>query len=185
MSNDTSKRKTSLFATVRPVLVLVIICMVAGALLGVVHDNTDPVAAANAEQRAQETYRQLMPDAASFDEVDCDVEGCLGVMKAVDASGAGIGYLVVTQSKGYGGQVGLVVAFNNDGVVTNIVATPSDETPGLGTKVNDESYIGQYVGLNAQPISEDDIDFISGATISSKAVFSAYNIAVQAYLEVV
>ena len=184
MSSDSSNRKPSALGTVRPVIVLVVICVVAGTLLGLVHGVTEPLALANEQQREQQIYQELFPNATSFEDVSCDVEGCLSIKSALDASGAKVGTVVHTQSKGYGGQVGLVVAFGEDGLVSNIVAIPTDETPGLGTKVNDESYIGQYVRLPAELLSEDSVDFISGATISSKAVLAAYNIAVQAYLEV-
>lgn len=184
MSSDASKQKPSALGTVRPVIVLVVICVVSGTLLGLVHGVTEPLALANEQRREQEIYQELFPNAASFEDVSCNVEGCLSVKNAFDASGTKIGCVVYTQSKGYGGQVGLIVAFSEEGHVADIVAIPTDETPGLGTKVNDESYIGQYVRLPAELVSEESVDFISGATISSKAVLAAYNIAVQAYLEV-
>ena len=90
----------------------------------------------------------------------------------------------MAQSKGYGGQVPIAVAFDADGTVTNITAMSNSETPGLGSRIADESYIGQYVGLSAEPIEASDIDLISGATISSKAALAAFNVAVQAYEEV-
>ncbi|MBQ6491453.1 MAG: FMN-binding protein [Atopobiaceae bacterium] len=95
-----------------------------------------------------------------------------------------MGYVIVAQSKGYGGQVPIAVAFDTSGNVTSITTMPNEETPGLGSRIAEESYIGQYVGLAASPISADDIDLISGATISSKAALSAFNIAVEAYEEV-
>lgn len=176
--------RPSAFETVRPVVVLVAICMLAGALLGVVHYVTDPVAQANADRKAQETYAQLVPQAASFEPVDCTVEGCTAALEARDASGAVIAHVIVAQSKGYGGQVPIAVAFGTDGTVTSITTMANDETPGLGTKIANDSYIGQYVGLAAESITADDIDLISGATISSKAALSAFNIAVTAYEEV-
>ena len=176
--------RSSALETVRPVVVLVAICMLAGALLGVVHYVTDPVAQANADRKAQETYAQLVPQAALFEPVDCTVEGCTAALEARDASGAVIAHVIVAQSKGYGGQVPIAVAFGTDGTVTSITTMANDETPGLGTKIANDSYIGQYVGLAAEPVAADDIDLISGATISSKAALSAFNIAVTAYEEV-
>ena len=185
MSNETTaKAKPSTLELVRPVIVLVAICVVAGILLGVVHYVTQPIADAIAEQRAQETYAALVPEAASFEELDCSVEGCTAALAATDASGATIGYVIVAQSKGYGGQVPIAVAFDTEGTVTNITAMPNGETPGLGTRIAEESYIGQYVGFSAQPIEASDIDLISGATISSKAALAAFNVAVQAFEEV-
>ena len=52
------------------------------------------------------------------------------------------------------------------------------------SRIAEDSYIGQYVGLTAAPVTADDIDLISGATISSKAALSAFNIAVEAFEEV-
>ncbi len=167
-----------------PIVVLVSICAVAGLLLGVVHQVTEPVAAANAEREAQELYASLMPEAASFEALPCNTEGCTAALKAVDGRGETLGYVIVAQAKGYGGQVPIVVAFNTQGVVLEAVAMPSEETPGLGTRVAEDAYIGQYVGLGAEHLSPESIDLISGATISSKAVLSAFNCAVDAYKEV-
>ncbi len=179
MSNE-SKQGISF----KPIIVLVSICAIAGVLLGVVHQVTAPVAAAIAEQRAQETYASLVPDAASFEEIETSVEGCTAALRAVDASGSTVAYVVVAQSKGYGGQVPIAVAFTPDATVLSITTMPNSETPGLGSRIAEEFYIGQYVGKPAQTLAVEDIDVISGATISSKAALSAFNIAVQVFEEV-
>ena len=179
-----SKASTSPLETVRPVVVLVVICMVAGALLGAVHEMTAPIAAANAEQKAQETYAALVPEAKEFVPVDCTVEGCTAALEARDAAGDVMAYVIVAQSKGYGGQVPIAVAFGRKGTVKSITAMANDETPGLGTKIANESYIGQYVGRDAEPTEAAEVDLISGATISSKAALAAFNIAVEAFEEV-
>lgn len=174
----------SALRTVRPIIVLVVVCMVAGVLLGVVHQVTAPIAEANAQAKAQETYEQLVPDAKTFDELECDVEGCTAALSAKDASGNEVATVIVAESKGYGGMVPIAVAFDTTGTVCGINVMSNNETPGLGTRIADESYIGQYVGLPAQPVSADSIDLISGATISSKAALAAFNVAVEAYGEV-
>ena len=186
MSKD--QAQPSLLQTLRPVVVLVVICAVAGALLGSVHELTAPIAQANEEQKAQETYAALVPEAASFEDVfatlensDLAAQGCTAALKAKDASGAVIAYIIVAQSKGYGGQVPVAVAFDQEGTVRSITAMDNEETPGLGTKVAGEAYIGQYVGLAAKPLESTDIDLISGATISSKAALAAFNTAVAAF----
>ena len=174
----------SVWQTVRPVLVLVSICVIAGVLLGLVHGMTAPIAEANAQQKAEEVYARLVPDAARFDELDCDVEGCTAALAARDSQDEVVAYVIVAQSKGYGGQVPIAVAFEPGGTVRSITAMTNEETPGLGTRVADESYIGQYVGLTASPVDAGSIDLISGATISSKAALAAFNSAVEAYEEV-
>lgn len=177
-------RKTPTASTIRPVLVLVAICMVASALLGVVHEVTAPIAEANAQAKAHETYAALVPGAKEFVELECAVDGCTAALEARDAAGDVIAYVIVAQSRGYGGQVPIAVAFAPKGTVKAITAMANDETPGLGTKIANDSYIGQYVGLPAEPLTADDIDLISGATISSKAALAAFDVAVEAYEEV-
>ncbi len=182
MSDAASKGST--FETVRPVVVLVSICVVASVLLGVAHELTDPIAQANAEAKAMAVYAELVPEAEAFEPLDCEVEGCTAALRAVDSSGNVVAHVIVAQSKGYGGQVPIAVAFGPDATVLSITAMPNDETPGLGTKIANESYIGQYVGKPAQTLTAGDVDLISGATISSKAALSAFDIAVEAYEEV-
>jgi hypothetical protein len=53
-----SPSNPTLLSTIRPVVVLVLVCAVAGALLGAVHDVTAPIAARNTEERAQQTYAE-------------------------------------------------------------------------------------------------------------------------------
>ncbi|MDO4807773.1 MAG: FMN-binding protein [Coriobacteriales bacterium] len=170
--------------SLRPVIVLVTICVVEGLLLGMVHGITAPVAQQNADKRAMEAYMALVPDAESFQKLECNTPGCTDALKALDESDNVVGYVIVAESKGYGGPVPVSVAFDATGHVANIMVMSNSETPGLGTRVANDSYIGQYVGLEAAPVDADSIDMISGATISSKAALAAFNIAVQAYEEV-
>ena len=169
---------------VRPILVLVAICALAGVLLGAVHQLTEPVITAAEERMAEEPYAALVPDAASFEEVPCDVEGCVAALNALDESGNRLGVIVVAQAKGYGGEVPLAVAFDESGTTLSVKTMPNEETPGLGSRISDDSYIGQYVGLPAESVGEESVDLISGATISSKAALTAFNCAVEAYEEV-
>lgn len=182
MSNETSAAKQPL--SFMPVVVLVTICVVAGILLGLVHQVTAPLAAAQVEAKAQATYAALVPEAASFEELETSVEGCTAALRAVDGSGNAVGYVIVAQSKGYGGQVPIAVAFSPDGEVTSITAMSNSETPGLGSRIAEESYIGQYVGKPATALDASEVDLISGATISSKAALSAFNIATTVFEEV-
>ena len=184
MSNENTAAQAKQPLSFMPVVVLVTICVVAGILLGFVHQVTAPIAAAQAEAKAQATYASLVPEAASFEELETTVEGCTAALRAVDGSGNTVGYVVVAQSKGYGGQVPIAVAFTPDGVVMSITTMANSETPGLGSRIAEESYIGQYVGKDAAPLEAADVDLISGATISSKAALSAFNIATAVFEEV-
>lgn len=168
----------------RPVFVLVAICLVASVPLALVNALTAPVIADAARERAQATYRSLMPDAARFEEVPCEVEGVTTALRALDATGAPIGYVVVAEAQGYGGELPIAVSFFLDGSVGSIVAMDNEETPGLGKRVAEPDFSDQFVGRPAEEVALADVDTISGATISSKAYVLAFNRAIEAYQEV-
>lgn len=180
MSRPTPAARASRAQLIRPVVVLVAICVVAGVLLGAVHAVTEPVAAQVAEERAQLTYRTLMPEAADFTPLACDVPGVTALLDAKDVDGRTIGHVVVASSKGYSGQVPLAIAFDAAGTVTAVTAMANGETPGLGTRVAEPQFVDQFVGRAAEPLQVADIDVITGATISSKAALGAFNAATQA-----
>lgn len=161
----------------KPIVVLVVICSIVGLLLGAVSNLTLPVITANREAEAWATYSALIPDAPDFAALPCDVPGVTACMEAAE----GKGYVVTAQSKGYSGPVPMGVAFGPDGTITSVVGMPNTETPGLGTKVTDQEFSSQFVGRAAEPLAIDDIDAITGATISSKAALAAVNEAIEAY----
>ena len=72
----------------------------------------------------------------------------------------------------------LFVAFDADGKVLRVQVLSSKETTGIGTKVNDPTYLSQFDGkVGTVAIGENGIDKIAGATLSSKAVVNGINTA--------
>lgn len=96
------------------------------------------------------------------------------------AKGELIGMAVKSKSsKGYSGDIWLMVGFSMDGTIQNVVVIEHKETPGLGSKMTDPKFFKQYVERN--PGSENlkvkkdggSVDAITGATISSRAFSEA------------
>lgn len=162
---------------VRPVVILVVICLIVGGLLAVINHVTAPVIAENERIAANETYFAVLPDADSFTELETDVEGVSKVLKADN----GAGYVVMASARGYGGDVPAAVSFDNDGNILHVIMMDNNETPGLGQKVVDEAFYSQFSGKEASEIVLEEIDAISGATISSRASVKAINAAIEAY----
>lgn len=183
-------------------LILFAITLVAGACLGGVYEATkEPIAAANLAAK-EEAYRTVLPDAASFEADDmtdvlasanAEVSG-LGygnvtvdeAAVALDGSGSPMGYVVTTTSKdGYGGAITVSVGVLADGTVNGIAFLTLAETAGLGMNA-DTDWKNQYAGKNVDAFSvtknsasaENEINAISGATITSNAVTGAVNTAV-------
>lgn len=101
---------------------------------------------------------------------------------AKDGSGNVIGYAFIAQSKGYGGDVSISVGVTTDGVVSGIDIVSMSETAGLGAKCTDEDFKAQYAGKSGEIVvsksgasADNEIDALSGATITSNAVTRSVN----------
>ena len=92
-------------------------------------------------------------------------------------------------NKGYGGRLDVLVGFSLDGTVGNYKVIKHQETPGLGSKVNDDSFkkniIGKKPDKETFKVRQDggEIDAITGATITSRALIDAIQKAYRGYLK--
>ncbi len=101
-----------------------------------------------------------------------------------------VGYVFVTSEKGYGGDDKVMTAVGIDGTVKAVkVLDVSNETPGLGQNTGNKDFYGQYSGhkggikvvKNGADRNKNEINAVTGATISSKAVTEAVNKALSEY----
>jgi electron transport complex protein RnfG len=90
------------------------------------------------------------------------------------SNGAEIGYALEAVGKGYGGDIDILIGLKDETTVKGITIISQGETPGLGSRISESSFISEFAGLNIEDIAlkQDggQIDAITGATISSKAV---------------
>lgn len=89
--------------------------------------------------------------------------------------GEHIGSAVIAEGEGYGGPMEVLVGVDTDGAVVGLEVLDHDETPGLGDVVTEDEFLSQFHGKSeADPIEvDDDIDNITGATVSVEAVAEA------------
>ncbi len=82
-------------------------------------------------------------------------------------------------TKGFGGPVYVEIQLDEAGVITDIIIGNDEfnETAGYGQKAKDPAWYEQFIGKSGQITLGEDIDAISGATITSKAVVDAVNTA--------
>lgn len=179
-------------------LVLFIITLFAGLLLGVVYQITKGPIAAQEEKARQEAFAEVFEAAENFQTVELPAveeidrvlteAGISGVtveeiVSALDSSGSLLGYCItVTSHEGYGGDIRLTLGINLDGGLNGISILEISETPGLGMKA--ESVLKpQFSGKNVTQfeytksgaVTDNQIDAISGATITTKAVTGGVN----------
>ncbi len=107
--------------------------------------------------------------------------------EALDASGNQIGYLITsTSAESYGGNVQIAVGITNEGELTGIGFLSISETPGLGMNAKEPAFKDQFIGKKAENLevtktgasADNQIEAISGATITSKAVTNATDAAI-------
>ena len=154
------------------------------------------------EERAnelQEGFRKSFPEADSFEVMDfeliqdCNKElassafGNVGVDAAAaakDRDGALMGWVVNAHSKdSYMGNVAVSVAFESGGTIRGLEFLVLEDTPGLGMRASEDVFKEQFEGKGGEALTVTDsgnpgdsqIDAISGATITSKAVTNAVN----------
>ena len=178
--NDALKKALHLGGT------LLAVTAVTGLILGLVESVTSK-AILQAEIAAKnEAYKLIMPAGKTFEDYESKPDDIVtAVVKASDESGV-VGWCVSVSTKGYGGQIGFVVGITKDGTVKAINILNHSETPGLGAKSTEPEFSGQFADKSSFPLkvvkggasNPDEISAISGATITSNAVISGVNGAV-------
>lgn len=168
----------------KPIVVLCVICMMVTGALAVTNGITAPIIEA-ATLAAQEAARtELLPDAQGFEKVEgINVANVSDVYRTTND----VGVVITSSAKGYGGDVVVMTAITPDGTIKQIKVTKQSETKGIGSNVvSTPSYWERYEGVSAGQalVLNQDIDAYSGATISSKAVLSAVNSAIEAYNQI-
>lgn len=167
-----------------PVISLLLICLVSSALLGGVNMLTADRIEQLAAQTVIEAQNELLP-ADSYQENEIDGTS---YVTALDADGNILGYIFTTSSNGYGGAIKIMTGITLDGSVAGISLLEINETPGLGMKAKNESFLNQFVGATGTlTVTKDGSDMpntvqaITSATITTKAVTAAVNKALSLY----
>ncbi len=173
---------------------LILITAVAGLLLGLTYSVTkDPIAAQEALE-ASESRKAVLADATDFEQIDLaslslpeDYSVIQEAYWGLD-NGEKIGITVYMIVKGYSTGLNITVGINSDGTVAGVSIGSNSETPGLGAKAADPSYLAQYDGLTppaevvkTTPTESGEVQAVTGATITSTAVADAVNLAAQFY----
>ena len=164
---------------VRLTVTLLAICAVVAAVLAGVNAITKDAIAAIQAQKTQNAIAKVLPDVSGLEELP--VTGEAGIVQAVYA--AGDAYAVQVAPGGFDGEVTMMVGIV-EGEVSGISVISHTETPGLGAvaaaeNAKGEAFRSQFVGQSGTLAVGDQIDAMSGATITSTAVVTGVNAALQ------
>ncbi|MBR3173329.1 MAG: FMN-binding protein [Eubacterium sp.] len=191
---------------IKDVLILFAITLVAGLALGAVYNFTSSARSEQEEKILNEAYSTVMPGVESTKEVKVDLKKMNkhiaeevkenekelnyksynpfkakidSVILAKDKDGEELGYIMsVVDEEAYNSSLNMAVGIDMNGSVKGIAFLDINETPGLGMKAQEESFLKQYYGKDVEfftytkdsPEDDSQVDAISSATITTNAV---------------
>ncbi|MGB8453040.1 MAG: RnfABCDGE type electron transport complex subunit G [Anaerocolumna sp.] len=199
MAEETKMNKKS--TIIKDALILFVITLIAGFALGFVHEITLPAIEAQKLQTKLNAYRTVFPEASDFLEDETltlqtkdaakvlEPKGLTNItideaLIAADESGNKLGYVVVvTTQEGYGGAITLSLGYAMDGTVKGMEILSMNETAGLGAKAKGKDFKIQFADKKVKEFAytktgatgDNEIDALSGATITTRAVVNATN----------
>ena len=172
------------FEIIRVGLILFAITAVAAWILAMVNNVTAPVIEEQEQAKMEEAMREVLPTATEFEVLDVIPMGYPDIKEI--HRGDESGYVVMVSPKGYGGEVSMAVGVDNELTVTGISIISQSETAGLGAKCVEKDWQKQFVGktegitVSKNGATGNQIDAISSATVTSKAVTAGVNEAISA-----
>lgn len=172
-------------------LVLCIISSVCVTGLAYVNEITFEPIRAQEERSENDAYKQIFPKAWSFEkgEVSLPENGIITDIITAHTDGEISGYIVKLSPKGYGGAIVMLVGIENGGAVSGVKVISHSETAGLGANCDEDWFTDRFKGKSQFPLSvvkgsvakENEIDALTSATITTKAVTEAVNTAHEWY----
>ncbi|MBI6873014.1 RnfABCDGE type electron transport complex subunit G [Clostridium aciditolerans] len=156
-------------------------CFISGAIIAGTYFVTNPVAEKKAVEMKNKSMQGLVKDADKFKEIEGKKEWF-----EAQKGGKTIAYVVPSESKGFGGPIKMLVAVTPEGKVIDFTILAHNETPGLGDNAQKDSFRGMFKNKGAEdlevtkdPSNKKNIQAMTGATISSRAVTKGVKEAVE------
>mgnify|MGYP000979716427 CR=1 FL=1 len=180
---------------VKPTIVLFLISAIVTMALALTNYATKEAIAQQTKIQEESARKEVFPEAETFEEIE-NINSILGTTDAEKLvkevfsclkNGEVIGRVYLVESNGYGGVISMSVGIDNSGKINGVKIISLSETPGLGSKVQEEPFISQFIGIEPkEPLTvvksggskAEEIDAVSGATISSKAVVKGIQAAI-------
>jgi electron transport complex protein RnfG len=157
------------FKEIFPVVFITVVVLVSVGLLAFTDSITHDMRESQREQKILDMLNEMYPEMSRY-TFENDVY-------TVFADETIAGYAYLAQGKGYGGYIDILVGLEDETTLRGISIIKHSESPGLGARITEDEYRGQYIGLDVDEAELEydggQIDAITGATISSKAVADA------------
>jgi len=154
-----------------PILILTLICLVVGGALALMDNTTSPIIETAAAERAKEAMNATIPHAADFERFETDPFEELPVtIKEVYRTTNDVGYIFIAEVGGFSGDITVICGVDPDGNIIGTSTLSHTETQGIGTIIEQESFLGTFAGRDNML---EGVDTVTGATISTRAFIRA------------
>lgn len=164
-------------------IILFLITGICTGLLGGIYQVTKPIIEENNAKTQMAAMQALLTDADDFVAVEGASEELVAAIFVAKAGANQVGYVAKVTPLGYGGTIELLVAFDAQCTVQGIKILSHAETPGFGANAEKPTFTEQFKAKKA-PLSvtkvtpdDDEVQAITGATITSTAVAEGVNAA--------
>ncbi|MBE6022849.1 MAG: RnfABCDGE type electron transport complex subunit G [Cellulosilyticum sp.] len=161
--------------------ILFLITAICVGILGAVNQITAPIIAANEIKSEEAAMRKLITEAEHFIPLEDLADESVKKVCIAQKGDTTIGYVLRMEPNGYGGAIKLLIGIDLEGNVAGISILEHSETPGFGANAEKESFKGQFT-MRKTPLlvskaapDENEIQAITGATITSEAITNAVN----------
>lgn len=177
------------------VVVLFAITSICAMILGITHNATKDVIAQREKMESLQ-LNIILPKYKATDVKELPIrineeEMISGVYEAYE-NGEVCGHAIIVNPKGMGGPIKMTVGICKDGTIGGLKVSSHSETPGIGDIVEKESFMGRFKNkpikenlklVKSVPEKGNEIEAVTGATITSAAVNSGVNEAIKFYKE--
>ncbi|KXB47279.1 hypothetical protein HMPREF3188_00547 [Tissierellia bacterium KA00581] len=187
--------------TMKLIVRLFLITAIAGFVLAFVNSFTSPIIQERERKQYEMALKEVFKDAEKFDKLQDDkllpIKEKIKNIENIEVAKQGdktLGYVFKTLGKnGYGGDISMLMAVKlEDKSIVGFKVLKHSETPGLGSRVATAEYAKSVVGnkatehlvRNLNPTADNDIQAITGTTISVKAVLNGLNAGVDALKDI-
>lgn len=158
---------------IKGIVVLLCITVLSGYLLAQAYKIAQPKIEEQKRLEEERLNSEIFPEGARFEhETVKDVN----FITVYDENGQPAGKIFDIKALGYGGTISVKAGFDNTMKIRSVKISDHTETPGLGSKIDDNSFLDQFRGKEAGSLylkkdhTAGEIDAVTGATISSRAV---------------
>lgn len=191
---------------IRLSIILFVLSAVSALLLGATNYITRDIIAEQIRIQNEQARMEVLDTADSFESMDekewSAIVDTLGlenpdVLQEVYVGKKGdeiVGYTFKSLPKGYGGAITVLTGVTTDGLVSGMRVVSHTETPGLGAKSTEQSFMDQYKGLTADEeikviksgtAQGNEVEAITGSTITTTAVTTGVNASLKLFSELI